>query len=721
MKTGKEIQIDLGQFLSKRLYPLSLGIGLVISFCFPITYYVLEYKGGQRTASHLADKSADKLKDVIIASPNLWKYQIYSFTEIEREMSQGSDVLSLRILDGKGAPIPNYQYQQHSWEKTVWWNRWAPKGSADILFNNEKVGRIEVVISQRIILLKTLLLFLVSASAGLLLAFLSYNFPLKIVQRLEAELQEQFNNIQQAYKESDLLRHLAQESEKRFRDLVDGLDAVVWEADAQSRRFTFISNQVENMFLIPMEEWLSAADFFKEQIERGDRERVLAAYQRSVEEEAGCRLEYRRISNDGTVVWVQDNIRIVSDEEGKKQLRGVMVDVTHKKNAEEALNMLNRELQNSVHQLQQRNLEVSTFHELSEMFQLCREREEAYRIIGVAARKLFPEDSGAFYILDSSRNMLVLSNTWGETVQHEAQFSPETCWALRRGRNPRLSTNNHLFCENIGSEINPRCFCIPMLSQGETIGVFHMVPSCAATAPNEAGHDDNEEKYQLAVSMTENVAMAVANLSLRESLRYLSIRDPLTGLFNRRYMEETLQRKLMFAERMKRTLGIIMIDLDHFKRFNDTHGHDAGDTLLREFGSFLLNNIREYDFACRYGGEEFICILPETTLEKTLERAEELRGNLKSFKAEHLGRPLEKFTFSAGVAVYPEHGATAAEIVKAADEALYLAKRKGRNRIVAAVVKGPPVEKEKLLKLITSRNTAALPGKNDKPWNYKRP
>jgi diguanylate cyclase (GGDEF)-like protein len=205
---------------------------------------------------------------------------------------------------------------------------------------------------------------------------------------------------------------------------------------------------------------------------------------------------------------------------------------------------------------------------------------------------------------------------------------------------------------------------------------------------DEANKASYEARYQLAISMTEHVSMALANLSLRETLRYLSVRDPLTGLFNRRYMEETLLRELMKAERTNRKFGVIMLDLDHFKSFNDIHGHDAGDSMLREFGGFLMNNIREYDIACRYGGEEFICILPETTLDNAMERAEELRCNLMSFKVQHLGRPMGTVTMSAGVAIYPDHGTTEATIVKAADEALYRAKILGRNRIQAAAAKG---------------------------------
>ncbi len=688
MKQIKHIQINLGHYLSKRLYPLSLGIGLLISLCFPITYYFFEYKGCERTASYYAKKTADKLQEIIISSPKLWKYQIYTFKEIGREISQDSDVMSVNLYDSKGVLIPNYDYRFQTSEAKDWWNRWAPKGTTNIFFNNEKVGRVEIIISQRVILLKTAFLFVISASIGILLAFLSYHFPIRVVQKLEEELQELFSNIQQAYKESDHLRHAAQESEKRFRGLVDGLDAVVWEADSKTRQFTYISHQVENLFFISRDEWLNAADFFKDRIFPDDREMVLESYQKSIEQEVDCQLEYRRISKDGSTLWVQDNIRIIVDEDsGERQLRGVMVDVTKKKHAEDALNMLNSELQISVQQLERRNLEVSTFHEMSEMFQLCREREEAYRIIGVAAQKLFPTDSGAFYILNSSRNMLDLCFAWGEAVRHEAHFQPESCWALRRGRTPMIFSNNQLVCKNIGCEIAHKCFCIPMLSQDDSIGVFHLNITGAEEQTAGTNKANYEPRFQLAISMSEHVAMALANLTLRETLRYLSIRDPLTGLFNRRYMEEILSRELMKAERTNRKFGVIMMDIDHFKSFNDIHGHDSGDSMLREFGSFLMNNIREYDIACRYGGEEFICILPETTLDNALERAEELRSDLMSFKAEHLGRPLGTVTISAGVAIYPDHGTTEATLVKAADEALYRAKNQGRNRVQAAAVK----------------------------------
>lgn len=189
---------------------------------------------------------------------------------------------------------------------------------------------------------------------------------------------------------------------------------------------------------------------------------------------------------------------------------------------------------------------------------------------------------------------------------------------------------------------------------------------------------------QLAVTVAEHVALAIANLKLRETLRDQSIHDALTGLFNRRFLEEALAREISVAQRRGSAFSLIMIDLDHFKRINDTFGHDAGDSLLRDFGAFLLSHIREYDIACRYGGEEFICILPETQPEQAQERAEELRSTITTLRFEHHGRALGRITMSIGVAAYPGHGRTKDRLLKAVDEALYQAKEQGRNRVCLA-------------------------------------
>jgi len=176
----------------------------------------------------------------------------------------------------------------------------------------------------------------------------------------------------------------------------------------------------------------------------------------------------------------------------------------------------------------------------------------------------------------------------------------------------------------------------------------------------------------------------VANIRLRQALRNQSIRDPLTGLYNRRYLEEMLERETRRAVRSEQGLGVLMLDLDHFKKFNDTYGHDAGDTVLRETASFLLKSVRAEDIVCRFGGEEFLVILPQANLKVSQARAERIRSKLRELTVLHQGQPLGMVTVSVGVAELPRHGTTPKELIEAADAALYRAKKAGRDRVMVA-------------------------------------
>ena len=180
------------------------------------------------------------------------------------------------------------------------------------------------------------------------------------------------------------------------------------------------------------------------------------------------------------------------------------------------------------------------------------------------------------------------------------------------------------------------------------------------------------------------VGLSVANIRLRDALRAQSTKDPLTGLYNRRYLGEMLEREIRRAARAAQPLGILMLDLDHFKKFNDTYGHDAGDAVLRETASFLVRSIRAEDFVCRYGGEEFVVVLPTADLRVAGMRAEAIRSRLHDLVVLHQGRSLGLVTASIGVAALPLHGTTEKDILQAADAALYRAKKAGRDRVVTA-------------------------------------
>jgi diguanylate cyclase (GGDEF)-like protein/PAS domain S-box-containing protein len=162
--------------------------------------------------------------------------------------------------------------------------------------------------------------------------------------------------------------------------------------------------------------------------------------------------------------------------------------------------------------------------------------------------------------------------------------------------------------------------------------------------------------------------------------REQSVRDHVTGLFNRRYMEETLERELLRASRKQCSLGIIMLDLDNFKRINDTYGHAAGDVILHELGILLLSHVRREDIPSRYGGDEFIIILPDASREIVQKRAEILRESVCNFQLQFEGVILDAVTISFGIATFPNDGSTGSAILRAADKALYFAKHEFRDR-----------------------------------------
>jgi diguanylate cyclase (GGDEF)-like protein len=219
--------------------------------------------------------------------------------------------------------------------------------------------------------------------------------------------------------------------------------------------------------------------------------------------------------------------------------------------------------------------------------------------------------------------------------------------------------------------------CIPILAQGEALGILHF----QATDENPALAD---AELPLKTTFAGQVGLSVANIRLREALRSQSIKDSLTGLYNRRYLEEMMERETRRAVRAEQGLGVMMLDLDHFKKFNDTYGHDAGDAVLRETASLLLKSVRAEDIVCRFGGEEFVVILPVADLQTTQARAERIRSRLRELSVMHQGQPLGTITMSVGVAELPQHGTSQKELLEAADAALYRAKREGRDRVMLA-------------------------------------
>lgn len=362
--------------------------------------------------------------------------------------------------------------------------------------------------------------------------------------------------------------------------------------------------------------------------------------------------------------------------------------VSERKQAESQLIDSNLKLSLSLDDQSDHNSKMILLNEMGDLLQSCTTVAEAYTIIGQLGGKLLPEETGILYIINNSKNNMEPTVSWNLPSTEQDTFTLEDCWALRRGRIHQFHRNGgglELLCPHLKDRAPTSSMCIPMAAQGEAVGVFHIRTNLASSSQSEGGSPSiTEAKQQIARAMADSTALALTNLKLRIFLREQSIRDPLTGLFNRRYLEETLEREFNRAIRLRRHVGVIMLDLDHFKKFNDTYGHETGDILLRKLGPFLIQHLRGGDIACRYGGEEFALILPEVPLESVQARAEKLLEGIKRIKVDHLGENSPAITLSMGIAMFPDNGSTSQQVLNAADSALYQAKNKGRDCIVVA-------------------------------------
>ncbi|MFZ5448432.1 MAG: diguanylate cyclase [Thermodesulfobacteriota bacterium] len=329
--------------------------------------------------------------------------------------------------------------------------------------------------------------------------------------------------------------------------------------------------------------------------------------------------------------------------------------------------------------LKARNHEITVINKMSEALQTSLTWENAYPIIEHFAQELFPATTGVLYMQDPDTKSLKGVSRWGTSLPGGPEILPTDCWALRHGliffmEDMRKAPP----CCHLSSPSAGLSACLPLQTQEKTLGLLRF--QVEAVVPPEA----TDNLKVLAKTVRDQLSLALANIRLRENLQHQAIHDPLTDLFNRRYLVETLEREILRAQRKETALVVIMLDIDYFKRFNDNYGHEAGDHLLQILGAFLKSHIRGGDIACRYGGEEFVLILPDISMEAALTRAEDLRQGVSQLSVYHGEQLLENITISLGVAVFPEHAASTEGLLKAADEALYRAKAAGRNRVAVA-------------------------------------
>jgi diguanylate cyclase (GGDEF)-like protein len=323
-------------------------------------------------------------------------------------------------------------------------------------------------------------------------------------------------------------------------------------------------------------------------------------------------------------------------------------------------------------------VEMDLLEQLLDLLQACFSVEEVDAALKPLMQQFFPNEVGAIYVMNSSKSLVEAIATWGPLpLTSDPIFTPTDCLALSRGEAHLVEdTHQGLLCQHTRPDSRAvETFCVPMRVHGESLGVLYV---------GSLHRGRIAQVKPLAETVAKHISLALANLKLRDTVNHLRLQDPLTKLFNRPYLEEALEREIERSRRQMLPLGIVLLHIDHFDRFNDEFGHAVGDFLLREMGVFLTNQIRASDMACRYGGKEFLLLLPETSLESAQQQAERLRHNIKQLNLEYKRQNLGSITISCGVASFSQHGLTGKAVLEAANAALNRDQEQGCDRAVTA-------------------------------------
>jgi diguanylate cyclase (GGDEF)-like protein len=306
----------------------------------------------------------------------------------------------------------------------------------------------------------------------------------------------------------------------------------------------------------------------------------------------------------------------------------------------------------------------------------CDSEAELAEVVACYLPQAFPDLAGQLFVHDQAHGRLLSIGRWQEPALTLADFDPACCWGLRRGHPHRSNQRGEdVCCQHLDDPDGRDTLCVPLTAQAGVVGMLYLEAAAAD------GHYAERALYLDLIS--ENVSLSLANIQLRAILSAMATRDPLTGLANRRHLDESFNRERALAESRKTPLAALMIDIDHFKRFNDEHGHDAGDMVMQHVAHALMAQTDAGDLACRYGGEEFTVLMPGADAQRAAARAEAIRQTIRKVALAHCGRSLPPVTVSIGVAAFPEQS-DAASLLRVADGALLMAKSAGRDRVVIA-------------------------------------
>ena len=491
--------------------------------------------------------------------------------------------------------------------------------------------------------------------------------------KLNQELEQRVAEKTSALTKSNLE---LQESNKFIKKITDTAPNILYIYDLSTNRNIFCNPFISELLGYSV----SAIEKFEnnllsELIHPNDLEKIAEHHNKclSLEEDNYLEIEYRIKDIHGEWYWLQDkNTVFKRDRLGKpEQILGIAQNITHRKKAELKTKLLNQRLSEQVAILEVRDRTRVQLSHMMRVIQVCSSFEEVKELIADLLKPLFPNTKGAVYLLNNSKILVNTIATWGD-VESSHYFVAKKCWAIRLSDS--YSTYPHtpkLYCSHITSTHLLPSLCVPMIAEGETIGMLHL--------QFDSTIEITRSTQNLAETVAQNLALSFANLKLQQELKFQSFHDSLTGLYNRRYLEESLKKEIDRARRQHQFVSVMMLDVDYFKQFNDTYGHQAGDLVLNTVSTYLLSAIREYDIACRYGGEEIIVVMPDASIENSIVRAEAIRTGIKAIKLEHNGKQLQSLTVSIGISCYPNDGVDPEKLIHAADQALYRAKKEGRD------------------------------------------
>ncbi len=403
--------------------------------------------------------------------------------------------------------------------------------------------------------------------------------------------------------------------------------------------------------------------------------------------EAACnqrreiRVDILNYTKTGEAFWVDLRVTPVYDSTGRHtHFISTMRDITERKRLEAQ----NEEMR---HAEELRQSERQLLALTSEWLYSAKSFEELLMVIRRAMHTLITEADGALYIYNDERTVLELVASWGTMPEFDVHIMPDDCWALRRGRAYAFGLRPIEFvCDHVSRPGTPY-FCLPIIAHGETIGLLHIVFDGFEEGGIMRKLRDEvlRNRWDISLICAEQISLAVANVRLRQELHEKSERDPLTGLWNRRWFNEHAKRQVAMAQHAEKPIALIALDIDRFKQFNDDHGHEVGDLVLSEVGRLLSDFLPETLSSCRLGGEEFVIICPDMDETMARAQAEALRREVAKLRLSTAGRVLPHITVSAGIGVLGRDGKSLDEIMKAADTALYRAKAAGRNRVVSQI------------------------------------